>query len=72
MGAFPAKVDRKDPSAELGRLRPRGREALLEPAGPASPPSCPRTCPGTASTAATKELARLWRVMTLRERRPYW
>uniref|UniRef100_A0A9L0SZE1 Meiosis initiator n=1 Tax=Equus caballus TaxID=9796 RepID=A0A9L0SZE1_HORSE len=30
-----------------------------------------RTCPGTASTAATKELARLWRVMTLRERRPY-
>ncbi|XP_020953211.1 basic helix-loop-helix and HMG box domain-containing protein 1 [Sus scrofa] len=28
-------------------------------------------CPGTASTAATKELAQLWRVMTLQERRPY-
>ncbi|XP_057566869.1 meiosis initiator protein [Hippopotamus amphibius kiboko] len=30
-----------------------------------------RACPGTASTAATKELAQLWRVMTLQERRPY-
>lgn len=32
----------------------------------------PRACPGTASTAATKELAQLWRRMTLEERRPYW
>ncbi|XP_023088463.1 basic helix-loop-helix and HMG box domain-containing protein 1 [Piliocolobus tephrosceles] len=30
-----------------------------------------RSCPGTASTAATKELAQLWRVMTQQERRPY-
>ncbi|XP_027943683.1 basic helix-loop-helix and HMG box domain-containing protein 1 [Eumetopias jubatus] len=30
-----------------------------------------RACPGTASTAATKELAQLWRVMTQEERRPY-
>ncbi|XP_036038848.1 basic helix-loop-helix and HMG box domain-containing protein 1 isoform X2 [Onychomys torridus] len=30
-----------------------------------------RACPGTASTAATKELAQLWRRMTLEERRPY-
>uniref|UniRef100_A0A8C2RZK8 HMG box domain-containing protein n=1 Tax=Capra hircus TaxID=9925 RepID=A0A8C2RZK8_CAPHI len=30
-----------------------------------------RACPGTASTAATKELAQLWRVMTLQERKPY-
>ncbi|KAB1274467.1 Basic helix-loop-helix and HMG box domain-containing protein 1, partial [Camelus dromedarius] len=30
-----------------------------------------RACPGTASTTATKELAQLWRVMTLQERRPY-
>ncbi|XP_069918184.1 meiosis initiator protein [Oryctolagus cuniculus] len=30
-----------------------------------------RACPGTASTAATKELAQLWREMTLQERRPY-
>ncbi|CAO2626707.1 Meiosis initiator protein [Lemmus lemmus] len=30
-----------------------------------------RACPGTASTAATKELAQLWREMTLEERRPY-
>ncbi|XP_051063165.1 meiosis initiator protein [Phodopus roborovskii] len=30
-----------------------------------------RACPGTASTAATKELAQLWRGMTLEERRPY-
>ncbi|XP_032118735.1 basic helix-loop-helix and HMG box domain-containing protein 1 [Sapajus apella] len=30
-----------------------------------------RFCPGTASTAATKELAQLWRVMTQQERRPY-
>ncbi|KAM5133575.1 meiosis initiator protein [Callospermophilus lateralis] len=30
-----------------------------------------RACPGTASTAATKELAQLWRVMTPQERRPY-
>lgn len=30
-----------------------------------------RACPGTASTAATKELAQLWRVMTPEERKPY-
>ncbi|XP_054938013.1 meiosis initiator protein [Physeter macrocephalus] len=30
-----------------------------------------RACPGIASTSATKELAQLWRVMTLKERRPY-
>ncbi|XP_021524198.2 meiosis initiator protein [Aotus nancymaae] len=30
-----------------------------------------RFCPGTASTAATRELAQLWRVMTQQERRPY-
>ncbi|XP_072483878.1 meiosis initiator protein isoform X2 [Notamacropus eugenii] len=30
-----------------------------------------RACPGTASTAATKELAQLWRTMTKQERRPY-
>ncbi|XP_033621748.1 basic helix-loop-helix and HMG box domain-containing protein 1 isoform X3 [Fukomys damarensis] len=30
-----------------------------------------RACPGTASTAATKELAQLWRVMPQEERRPY-
>ncbi|XP_068383182.1 meiosis initiator protein [Eschrichtius robustus] len=30
-----------------------------------------RACPGTASTSATKELAQLWRMMTLKERRPY-
>ncbi|KAM4825242.1 meiosis initiator protein isoform 4-T6 [Thomomys bottae] len=30
-----------------------------------------RACPGTASTAATKELAQLWRMMSLKERRPY-
>ncbi|XP_074073515.1 meiosis initiator protein [Macrotis lagotis] len=30
-----------------------------------------RACPGTASTAATKELAHLWRAMTKQERRPY-
>uniref|UniRef100_A0A8C6B2N4 Meiosis initiator n=1 Tax=Monodon monoceros TaxID=40151 RepID=A0A8C6B2N4_MONMO len=30
-----------------------------------------RACPGTASTTATKELAHLWRTMTLKERRPY-
>ncbi|KAM7340166.1 hypothetical protein ACRRTK_000781 [Alexandromys fortis] len=30
-----------------------------------------RACPGTASTAATKDLAQLWREMTLEERRPY-
>ncbi|XP_015444764.1 basic helix-loop-helix and HMG box domain-containing protein 1 [Pteropus alecto] len=30
-----------------------------------------RACPGTASTAATKELAQLWRTMTQQERKPY-
>ncbi|XP_053771829.1 meiosis initiator protein [Desmodus rotundus] len=30
-----------------------------------------RACPGTASTAATKELAQLWREMTEQERKPY-
>ncbi|XP_063108985.1 meiosis initiator protein [Cavia porcellus] len=30
-----------------------------------------RACPGTASTAATKELAQLWRMMTQKERKPY-
>ncbi|KAM5236400.1 meiosis initiator protein [Ctenodactylus gundi] len=30
-----------------------------------------RACPGTASTAATKELAQLWRMMSQREQRPY-
>ncbi|XP_055002432.1 meiosis initiator protein [Sorex araneus] len=30
-----------------------------------------RACPGTASTAATKELAQLWRMMTPQEQRPY-
>ncbi|XP_029780177.1 basic helix-loop-helix and HMG box domain-containing protein 1 [Suricata suricatta] len=30
-----------------------------------------RACPGTASTAATKDLAQLWRVMTQQERGPY-
>ncbi|XP_016068032.1 PREDICTED: LOW QUALITY PROTEIN: basic helix-loop-helix and HMG box domain-containing protein 1 [Miniopterus natalensis] len=30
-----------------------------------------RACPGTASTAATKQLAQLWREMTEQERRPY-
>ncbi|XP_023591956.1 meiosis initiator protein [Trichechus manatus latirostris] len=30
-----------------------------------------RACPGTASTAATKELAQLWRMMTQQERKPY-
>ncbi|OBS64858.1 hypothetical protein A6R68_06607 [Neotoma lepida] len=30
-----------------------------------------RACPGTASTVATKELAQLWRRMTLEDRRPY-
>lgn len=30
-----------------------------------------RACPGTASTTATKDLAHLWREMTLEERRPY-
>ncbi|XP_066228653.1 meiosis initiator protein [Saccopteryx leptura] len=30
-----------------------------------------RACPGTASMAATKELAKLWREMTEQERRPY-
>ncbi|KAG8143616.1 hypothetical protein E2320_000818 [Naja naja] len=30
-----------------------------------------RTCPGMASTAATKELAQLWRMMTKQERKPY-
>ncbi|KAK2507083.1 hypothetical protein MC885_018273 [Smutsia gigantea] len=30
-----------------------------------------RAWPGIASTAATKELAQLWRVMTMQERRPY-
>ncbi|KAM5207534.1 meiosis initiator protein [Hipposideros larvatus] len=30
-----------------------------------------RLCPGTASTAATKELAQLWRMMTEQERKPY-
>ncbi|XP_062965936.1 meiosis initiator protein [Cynocephalus volans] len=30
-----------------------------------------RACPGTASTAATKELAQLWQMMTEQERRPY-
>ncbi|XP_065754359.1 meiosis initiator protein [Phocoena phocoena] len=30
-----------------------------------------RARPGTASTTATKELAHLWRMMTLKERRPY-
>lgn len=29
-------------------------------------------CPGMASTAATRELAQLWRTMTKQERRPYW
>ncbi|KAK9394298.1 basic helix-loop-helix and HMG box domain-containing protein 1 [Crotalus adamanteus] len=31
-----------------------------------------RTCPGMASTAATRELAQLWRMMTKQERKPYW
>nr|XP_014341370.1 PREDICTED: basic helix-loop-helix and HMG box domain-containing protein 1 isoform X1 [Latimeria chalumnae] len=30
-----------------------------------------RAYPGTASTAATKELAHLWRIMSKRERKPY-
>ncbi|XP_074172004.1 meiosis initiator protein [Rhinolophus sinicus] len=30
-----------------------------------------RSCPGTASTAATKELAQLWRSMSEQERKPY-
>ncbi|XP_059940098.1 meiosis initiator protein [Mesoplodon densirostris] len=30
-----------------------------------------RAYPGTASTSATKQLAQLWRMMTLKERRPY-
>ncbi|XP_063168693.1 meiosis initiator protein [Candoia aspera] len=30
-----------------------------------------RTCPGMASTAATRELAQLWRLMTKQERKPY-
>ncbi|XP_075771664.1 meiosis initiator protein isoform X2 [Pelodiscus sinensis] len=30
-----------------------------------------RACPGLASTAATRELAQLWRTMTKQERRPY-
>ncbi|XP_044291361.1 meiosis initiator protein [Varanus komodoensis] len=30
-----------------------------------------RACPGMASTAATRELAQLWRVMTKQERHPY-
>nr|KAF6406176.1 basic helix-loop-helix and HMG-box containing 1 [Molossus molossus] len=30
-----------------------------------------RACPGTASTAATKQLAQLWREMTEQERKPY-
>ncbi|XP_011249056.1 meiosis initiator protein isoform X4 [Mus musculus] len=30
-----------------------------------------RACPGTASTAATKDLAQLWRGMTLEEKKPY-
>ncbi|XP_065427546.1 meiosis initiator protein [Chrysemys picta bellii] len=30
-----------------------------------------RACPGMASTAATRELAQLWRTMTKQERRPY-
>uniref|UniRef100_A0A671ENW0 Meiosis initiator n=1 Tax=Rhinolophus ferrumequinum TaxID=59479 RepID=A0A671ENW0_RHIFE len=30
-----------------------------------------RSCPGTASTAATKELAQLWRLMSEQERKPY-
>uniref|UniRef100_A0A8C8RAR3 Basic helix-loop-helix and HMG-box containing 1 n=1 Tax=Pelusios castaneus TaxID=367368 RepID=A0A8C8RAR3_9SAUR len=30
-----------------------------------------RACPGMASTAATRELAQLWRNMTKQERRPY-
>ncbi|KAM6427958.1 meiosis initiator protein [Liasis olivaceus] len=30
-----------------------------------------RTCPGMASTAATRELAQLWRMMTKQERKPY-
>ncbi|XP_061452784.1 meiosis initiator protein isoform X2 [Rhineura floridana] len=30
-----------------------------------------RACPGMASTAATRELAQLWRMMTKQERKPY-
>lgn len=30
-----------------------------------------RACPGTASTAATKDLAQLWQGMTLEEKKPY-
>eukprot|EP00073_Rattus_norvegicus_P043458 XP_017445487.1 PREDICTED: basic helix-loop-helix and HMG box domain-containing protein 1 isoform X1 [Rattus norvegicus] len=30
-----------------------------------------RACPGTASTAATKDLAQLWRGMTMEEKKPY-
>ncbi|XP_070619762.1 meiosis initiator protein isoform X1 [Erythrolamprus reginae] len=30
-----------------------------------------RSCPGMASTAATRELAQLWRMMTKQERKPY-
>ncbi|XP_029336066.1 basic helix-loop-helix and HMG box domain-containing protein 1 isoform X1 [Mus caroli] len=30
-----------------------------------------RACPGTASTAATKDLAQLWRGMTVEEKKPY-
>ncbi|XP_062995830.1 meiosis initiator protein [Elgaria multicarinata webbii] len=30
-----------------------------------------RACPGMASTAATRELAQLWRLMTKQERKPY-
>lgn len=72
MGVFSVKVDRKDFSVELGRLRSRGREVFLEFVGSVLFLFCFRICFGIVFTVVIKELARFWRVMTLRERRSYW
>lgn len=83
MKGKPFWATREDLSSQMGKMRlwegqgPSCGWPLPKPgraAGTSSPPphSCHRACPGTASTAATKELAQLWRVMTLQERKPYW
>uniref|UniRef100_A0A287BP14 Meiosis initiator n=1 Tax=Sus scrofa TaxID=9823 RepID=A0A287BP14_PIG len=83
--ALPA-AGRKARKGRAGRGPVRPKESKKAPCPPQTKKKCVngfimfcrmnrkqyiRACPGTASTAATKELAQLWRVMTLQERRPY-
>ncbi|XP_061244698.1 meiosis initiator protein isoform X2 [Bos javanicus] len=77
---------RKARKGRASRRPPKSKESKKAPGTPQMKKKCVngfimfcrmnrkqyiRACPGTASTAATKELAQLWRVMTLQERKPY-